>query len=137
MIRYLLIVMIGLLIGTVSYAAPAPEKPPEEVSEFVEIPPISVAMYNRRKRPSGTMTVVMQLKIEDEKQRKIAEKIKPRLTNAYMQETTKLAMNFLDVNKPVNANMLGNMLQNITNQVLNHDQARVLIADIAVQKRRR
>ncbi|MCC3861936.1 hypothetical protein [Pseudemcibacter aquimaris] len=135
MIRYLLIMVAGMMFGVMANAAPPSDAPAEEVSEFLEIPPINVAMYNKRKRPAGTMTVVMQLKIEDDKQRKIAEKIMPRLKNAYMQETMKLAMNYLDVNRPVNANMLGNMLQNITNQVLNHDQARVLISDIAVAKR--
>ena len=52
-----------------------------------------------------------------------------------MQETLKLALNFFDISRPVNANILGRSLQNVTNQVLNHDQARVLIGDIAVSKR--
>ena len=106
----------------------------EEVGEFLPVPPISVAMYNKRKRPNGTMTVQMQLQIEDHDQRTQAEKV-PRLTNAYMQETLKLAMNFLDVNRPVNVNMLSRILQNVTNKVLKHDRARVLIGDVAVQKR--
>lgn len=122
--------------SAVSTAASAPEK--EEVvvvGEFLPIPPISVAMYNKRKRPSGTMTVIVQLKIEDEDQMTEAMKIIPRLTNAYMQETMKLALNFFDVNRPVNANILSRTLQNVTNKVLKHKNARLLIGDIAVQKR--
>lgn len=130
-------ICMSCLWGSLSVAAPAPEakEEPEEVSEYIEIPPISVAMYNKRKRPAGTMTVLMQLKIEDENQRAVARKIMPRLKNAYMQETLKLALNFFDISRPVNANILGRSLQNVTNQVLKHDQARLLIGDIAVSKR--
>lgn len=136
-LRLFIIIFCGFLWSSVAVAAPAPEakEAPEEVSEYVEIPPISVAMYNKRKRPAGTVTVLMQLKIDDEDQRAVARKIMPRLKNAYMQETLKLALNFFDINRPVNANILGRSLQNVTNQVLNHDQARVLIGDIAVSKR--
>ena len=81
------------------------------------------------------MTVVLQLKIEDADQRTQAERIMPRLKNAYMQETLNLALNFFDVNKPVNVKFLSRSLQNVTNQILKHNQARVLIGDIAVRKR--
>lgn len=136
-LRLVLLIFLACLWSNIVAAAPAPEakEVPEEVSEYVEIPPISVAMYNKRKRPAGTMTVQMQLKIDDENQRAVARKIMPRLKNAYMQETLKLALNFFDINRPVNANILGRSLQNVTNQVLKHDQARLLIGDIAVSKR--
>lgn len=135
--RLFFMIAIGCLWNNFAVAAPAPEAKPseEEVNEYVEIPPISVAMYNKRKRPAGTMTVMMQLKIDDENQRAVARKIMPRLKNAYMQETLKLALNFFDISRPVNANILGRSLQNVTNQVLKHDQARLLIGDIAVSKR--
>ena len=131
--------ILGLSIGNVACAAGAPppkEDAGENDNEFVPIPPISVAMYNKRKRPAGTMTIMMQLKIDDKDQREEARKVMPRLTNAYMQESLKLALNFFDINRPVNANILGRSLQNATNKILRHDQARVLIGDIAVQKRR-
>lgn len=136
-LRLFLIFFGAISWSNITFAAPVSEQKEalEEVSEYVEIPPISVAMYNKRKRPAGTMTVMMQLKIDDENQRAVAKKIMPRLKNAYMQETLKLALNFFDINRPVNANILGRSLQNVTNQVLNHDQARVLIGDIAVSKR--
>ena len=138
MIRLLTVIAVSSLMGTMATnASSAPEKTeaPEDVSEYVEIPPMSVAMYNKRKRPSGTMTVIMQLKIDDTDQREQARKIMPRLKNAYMQETLKLALNFFDINRPVNANILGRSLQNVTNGVLKHDKARVLIGNIAVHKR--
>jgi|TARA_R110002096_G_scaffold436105_1_gene668161 hypothetical protein len=122
-------------VATIAGSAPEKKEAPEDVSEFVEIPPISVAMYNKRKRPAGTMTVLLQLKIDDTDQRAEARKVMPRLKNAYMQETLKLALNFFDINRPVNANILGRSLQNVTNGVLKHDKARVLIGNIAVHKR--
>lgn len=137
-IRLFFIVLIGLLMGTMTASANSTEEKKEkaeEISEFVEIPPISVAMYNRRKRPAGTMTVLLQLKIDDSEQREEAIKILPRLKNAYMQETLKLALNFFDIDRPVNANLLSRSLQNATNIVLKHDNARVLISDVAVMKR--
>jgi len=138
-IRVLFILLLSSVAGGVAFAGSAPppkeEKEEELESEFVPVPPISVAMYNKRKRPAGTMTVQMQLKIDDKDQRAEAQKFMPRLTSAYMQETLKLAMNFFDINKPINANILGRSLQNATNKVLKHKQARVLIGDIAIQKR--
>lgn len=136
--RIFVILMISLFMGTmIASANPSAEKKEstEELSEFVEIPPISVAMYNRRKRPAGTMTVLLQLKIDDSEQRAEAVKVMPRLKNAYMQETLKLALNFFDIDRPVNANLLSRSLQNATNIVLKHENARVLISDVAVMKR--
>ncbi|MDG1437535.1 MAG: hypothetical protein P8P98_01065 [Emcibacteraceae bacterium] len=133
--RIAIFLMISFAVISVSNAAPAPEASQVEVSEFVQVPPISVAMYNKRKRLAGTMTVIMQLKIGDADKRDMATKIMPRLRSAYTQETTKLALNFFDISRPVNANILGRSLQNVTNQVLKHGDARVLIGDIAVQKR--
>ena len=137
-LKILFVLVACLYTNTATFAAgsaPKTEKPVEEISEFLPVPAISVAMYNKRKRPSGTMTVVLQLKIEDADQRTQAERIMPRLKNAYMQETLNLALNFFDVNKPVNIKFLSRALQNVTNQILKHNQARVLIGDIAVQKR--
>lgn len=107
----------------------------EENGEFVIVPHISVAMYNKRKRPAGTMTIQMQLQIENEEQRANARKIMPRLKSAYTQETAQLAANFFEISRPVNANILGRSLQKITDRVLKHSEARVLIGDIAVYRR--
>jgi len=136
-IRFLSIFALSFFISHTAMAAnsSSEEEAPEDISEFVEIPPISVAMYNKRKRPAGTMTVLMHLKIDDTEQRAEARKVMPRLTGAYMQETLKLALNFFDINRPINVNILSRSLQNATNMVLKHDQARVLIGDVAVQKR--
>lgn len=137
-LRLLFIICSTFFLANVASAAGSsapPEEVEEEVGEFLPIEPISVAMYNKRKRPAGTMTVIMQLHIEDKDQMKEAIKIMPRLKNAYMQETLKLALNFFEISRPVNANLLGRSLQNVTNMVLKHDKARVLIGDIAIQKR--
>lgn len=137
-LRILTILLIGTfcaISSAVAASAPPKEDKEEEKSEYLPIPPISVAMYNKRRRPAGTMTVQMQLKIDDDDRMEEAQKIMPRLKSAYMQETLKLALNFFDINRPVNANILSRSLQNATNQILKHDKARVLIADIAVQKR--
>ncbi len=126
-----------LFVGT-AHSSPSVSKsddPVEEESEFVIIPPISVAMYNKRKRPAGTMTIQMQLHIENDDQREEAKKIMPRLTSAYTQETAQLAANFFEISRPVNANILGRSLQKITDRLLRHDKARVLIGDIAVFRR--
>ena len=136
-IKILFMVLTAFFLSSAASLAnsePAKEEA-VEVSEFLPIPPISVAMYNKRKRPAGTMTVVVQLKIEDDHEMTDALKIMPRLKSAYMQETMKLALNFFDISRPVNANILSRSLQNVTNQVLKHKNALVLIGDIAIQKR--
>lgn len=126
-----------LFVGTAHSSPPVSKSddPVEEESEFVIIPPISVAMYNKRKRPAGTMTIQMQLHLENDDQREEAKKIMPRLTSAYTQETAQLAANFFEISRPVNANILGRSLQKITDRLLRHDKARVLIGDIAVFRR--
>ena len=127
-----------LILTSNAYAssAPKPEKDVnEEVNVFLPIEPISVAMYNSRKRPKGSMTLQLQLKIDDADQRSEAVKLMPRLRSAYMQETLKLALNFFDIDKPVNANLLSRTLQFTTNNVLKHDQAKILVSDIAIHKR--
>lgn len=65
-----------LFVGTAHSSPPVSKSddPVEEESEFVIIPPISVAMYNKRKRPAGTMTIQMQLHIENDDQREEAKK---------------------------------------------------------------
>ncbi len=127
--------MFSLSAVHAGQSSPTEHDAAEEESEFVSIPPISVAMYNKRKRPAGTMTVQMQLRIENEDQRAQARKIMPRLKSAYTQQTAQLAANFFDISRPVNANLLGNSLQKTTDSLLKHGDARVLIGDIAVHRR--
>lgn len=133
-----LITVSGFVIPNFAIASDVAksEKPAEEISVFLPVPAISVAMYNKRKNPSGTMTVKLQLKIDDDDQRMEAEKIMPRLKNAYMQETLKLSLNFFNIDRPVNVNILSRSLQMATNHVLKHDQATLLVDDIAIYKTR-
>lgn len=137
--RSLFLTVIFVLMFFVGVAHSAPpvgdEDPIEEGSEFVSIPPISVAMYNKRKRPAGTLTVQMQLQIKNDDQRAQAKKVMPRLKSAYTQETAQLAANFFEISRPVNANILGRTLQQITDRVLKHGEAKVLIGDISVFRR--
>jgi|GEM_PF-620069 len=129
--------IFSLAFHSASYAAE--EETKEEAGEidnetFLPVPPVNVTMF-RKGRPAGSLTLVMQLKIENSEQRKEATKFMPRLSDAYARKTNRVSYEYFDVNKPVNVAFLSRVLQNETNKVLKHKDAIILISDIAVQKR--
>ena len=98
---------------------------------YINVPPFVVTMYHRG-RPKGNMTITVLVKIVDSEKRATAQKYLPRLNSAYVIEASRLSHDYFDVKRPVNVTMLGDAFQLVTNRVLKHNQARVLISDIVV-----
>jgi len=98
------------------------------------VPPLAVPMYHKG-RIRGNMTVTLLVKLVDEEKRDLARKYLPRLSSAYVMETNRLSHDYFDVTRPVNVAMLGDALQKVTNRLLGHKDARVLIASVIVNKR--
>lgn len=101
---------------------------------YIEVPSLAVSMYHKG-RPRGNMTVTLRVKLVDEEKRDEARKYLPRLSNAYVMETARLSHDYFDVTRPVSVVLLGDALQRVTNRLLGHNQARVLIASVVVNKR--
>lgn len=101
---------------------------------YIAVPPLVVTMYHKG-RPKGNMTVTVLVKLVDGDKRAVARKSLPRLTSAYVMEASRLSHDYFDVNRPVSVPMLGDAFQLVTNQLLGHRQARVLISNVIVNKR--
>lgn len=101
---------------------------------YISVPYFSVTMYHKG-RPKGSMTVKVSLKLQDSDKREAATRFMPRLTNAYVMEANRLSHGYFDVKRPVNVAMLGDALQAVTNRVLHHKDAKILISEVVVNQR--
>ncbi len=101
---------------------------------YINVPPIVATMYHKG-RPKGNITVTILVRLTDSDKRATAKKYLPRLSNAYVMEANRLAHDYFDINRPVNVAMIGDAFQLVTNRTLGHQQARVLISDVIVNKR--
>ncbi len=130
------IIMVSeAMIVNNALASEAKKDDGENIKEsYVNVPPFVVTMYHRG-RPKGNMTISVMVKLEDSEKRVTARKYLPRLNNAYVMEASRLSYDYFDVNRPVNVAMLGDAFQLVTNKLLGHRQARVLISDVIVNKR--
>ena len=108
------------------------EKADENI--HITIPPIITAMYHKG-RPKGNITIVMLLKVEDSEKRATALKYLPRLNNAYIMEASRLAHGYFDISRPVNIGILGDSFQRVTNRILGHTEAHLLISDVSINKK--
>ncbi|PCI32890.1 MAG: hypothetical protein COB54_05740 [Alphaproteobacteria bacterium] len=135
----LTLILFGVLIsGLASTPVLASEEKKDngEASKesYVKVPSFAVTMYHRG-RPKGNMTIQMLVKLVDSERRATAVKYMPRLSSAYVIEASRLSHDYFDVTQPVNVAMLGDAFQLVTNKVLGHTHARVLISDVIVNKR--
>lgn len=135
------LLLLGLMIISQYFAsgpvlAAESEQDDSEVSKesYISVPPIIVTMYHRG-RPKGNMTITMLVKLMDNEKRTMARKYLPRLNSAYVIEASRLSHDYFDVTRPVNVAILGDAFQLVTNRVLGHSQARVLISDVIVNNR--
>ncbi|WP_417623887.1 hypothetical protein [Paremcibacter congregatus] len=101
---------------------------------YLTIPPYAVTMYHKG-LPKGSMTIRASLRVVDGKKRAQAQKYMPRLSNAYLIETNRLSHDYFDVTRPVSVAALGDTLQIATNRVLGHEDAKLLISDVSINKR--
>ena len=137
------ICLLGALFFIPAFMAPTSAFASEEKKEdhggashedYIKIPPVIVPMYHKG-RPKGNMTITLMLKVTDSEKHDTAVKYLPRLSSAYVMESSRLSHDYFDVKRPVNIGMLGDALQVVTNAVLKHKDARVLISDVIVNKR--
>lgn len=133
MVRAFLILVFFSLAGIPAMASEE-KKPDTGLMSYIEVPPFVVTMY-RRGRPKGNMTVLARLKLDDDEKFTMAKKYLPRLNSGYVIETSRLSHDYFDVERPVSAVVLGNALQVVTNRILGHNDARLLISNIIVQKK--
>ena len=127
--------MSALSLSGLANASEAPKDTGEETKEsYVKVPPFTVTMYHKG-RPKGTMTITMLVKVTDDEKQATARKYLPRLNSAYVMEASRLSHDYFDVKQPINVPMLGDAFQLVTNRVLGHHEAHVLISDVIVNNR--
>lgn len=133
---------ITLLISMIALSFPKTLQASEEKKSdnqvnqevFIKVPPLTVTMYHRG-RPKGNMTITLWVKLVDSDKRATAQIFLPRLSSAYVIEASRLAHDFFDVTRPVNVTMLADSFQIVTNNLLGHKEAKVLMADVIVSRR--
>ncbi|VAV87687.1 hypothetical protein MNBD_ALPHA02-938 [hydrothermal vent metagenome] len=143
MTHFILRICLGVILimpaftpYTPAYASEEKKEDGEEASreDYIKVPPVIVTMYHKG-RPKGNMTITLTLKVTDSEKHATAVKYLPRLSNAYIMESSRLSHDYFDVKRPVNIRMLADALQGVTNAVLKHKEARVLISDVIVNNR--
>lgn len=135
--RKILISLIALGAVSTPLVAQASEEAASDeeiITAYITVPHFSVSLYHRG-RPRGSMTISVKMRISDDDKRAKALKYLPRLSNAFVMEATRLSIDFFDVNRPINLEMLGNGLQKVANKILGHADSQVLIANVIVNKR--
>ncbi len=136
--RTFLMTLTVIILGSTpfSHAVATEEKKADSEAtkeSYINVPPLVVTMYHKG-RPKGNMTVSVLVKLVDSEKRAMARKYLPRLNSAYVIEASRLSHDYFDVNQPVSVALLGDAFQIITNRVLGHQQARVFISDVIVNK---
>ncbi len=143
MTRFILRICLGVMLIMPAFTPYTPAFASEEKKEdgekssredYIKVPPVIVTMYHKG-RPKGNMTITLMLKITDNEKQATAVKYLPRLSSAYVMESSRLSHDYFDVKRPVNIKMLADALQVVTNAVLKHKDARVLILDVIVNNR--
>jgi len=137
--RILLLALILMMPEVIIFGqvAASEEKAPEGDAgkeSYIHVPPLAVTMYHKG-RPKGNMTVTVLIKLVDSEKRAVAVKYLPRLNSAYVMEASRLSHDYFDVMRPVSVAMLGDAFQLVTNKLLGHREARVLISDVIVYKK--
>jgi len=137
--RPFLMALIIILSGSAvsGSAVASEEKKPESENareHYIKVPPIVIIMYHRG-RPKGSMVINVLVKLSDSEKRATAQKYLPRLNSAYLMEASRLSHDYFDITRPVNVAMLGDSFQQVTNKILGHRQAQVLISDVIVNKK--
>lgn len=135
-LRIVALCLIGGIALSTQAVASEDKKPDSTLvtDAYISVPYFSVTMYHKG-RPKGNMTVKMSLKLQDSDKRQAAERFMPRLTNAYVMEANRLSHGYFDVKRPVNIAMLGDAFQLVTNRVLHHKDAQVLISEVVVNQK--
>lgn len=86
-------------------------------------------------RISGLMSVTIKLQIRSEDERNQIEALRPKLRDRYLFTLTRLGAETIDIKKPLNFEIMTQLLQRDTDKVLGEHVAKLLITDMTTRAR--
>ncbi|MFZ5610258.1 MAG: flagellar basal body-associated FliL family protein [Pseudomonadota bacterium] len=100
---------------------------------FIRVEPIIISVL-RGSTVAGLMSLTVELQVPDAAKREEVAAIRPRLRDGYLRALSRLASTTLDIDRPLNFELLTRMLQRDTDRVLGPGVARVLITDASTRQ---
>lgn len=135
--RHLISALIACLIlftASAVYAEEGGEKNGESGSEplFIEFNPFSVSVIQRT-HVAGFLSVAFDLVVEDETTAAQVERMRPKLNDAIVRILSRVASSRLDINHPVDVNLIRAYVQMAVDSVIGAEKARVLMKTVSLQ----
>ena len=130
---YVLAALVAALLLAPKPIEAAESVRPESDASYVIINPMNISIIQNA-RVRGMLQVELGLDIPDDELRATAIQLAPRLQDAYVIAMRHYTTNQLKLYQVPNANLIGDILQNVTTQVLGGDGAIVLLSQIMLHK---
>lgn len=99
---------------------------------FIEFTPLSVSVIQRT-RVAGFLSVAFNLVVESEEAAAHVERLRPRLRDAIVRILSRVANSRLDINRPVDVDLIRAYVQMAVDGVLGAEKARVLMQTVSLQ----
>ena len=106
---------------------------PESDASYVIVNAMNVSIIQNA-RVRGMLQIEIGLDVPDDDLRETAIQLAPRLQDAYVIALRHYTTNRLKLYQVPDANLIGNILQNVTTQVLGQKGAVVLLSQIMLHK---
>lgn len=99
---------------------------------FIEFAPLSVSVIQRT-RVAGFLSVAFDLVVESEETVEHVERLRPRLEDAIVRVLSRVANSRLDINHPVDVDLIRAYVQMAVDGVIGAEKARVLMKSVSLQ----
>lgn len=99
---------------------------------FIEFNPFSVSVIQRT-RVAGFLSVAFQLVVESEEAAAEVERMRPKLNDAIVRILSRVASSRLDINHPVDVDLIRTYLQLAVDSVIGKAKAGVLMQTVSLQ----
>ena len=121
------------LVTTIGPARAAETVRPASDASYVIINAMNVSIIQDA-RVRGMLQIELGLDVPDDELRETAIQLAPRLQDAYLIALRHYTTNQLQLYHVPDANLIGDILQNVTTQVLGEEGAIVLLSQIMLHK---
>ncbi len=99
---------------------------------FIEFAPLSVSVIQRT-RVAGFLSVAFDLVVDSEETVKLVERLRPRLEDAIVRVLSRVANSRLDINHPVDIDLIRAYVQMAVDGIIGAEKARVLMKSVSLQ----
>ncbi len=99
---------------------------------FIEFTPLSVSVIQRT-HVAGFLSVAFNLVVESEETAAHVERLRPKLRDAIVRVLSRVANSRLDINHPVDVDLIRAYVQMAVDSVIGADKARVLMESVSLQ----